>query len=98
MFAPARLGVCRGLPIMANARAAQLSVDDWIRAGFGILAEGGLRALKRDRLCARLGITKGGFYWRFTDIAEYRATLIARLERVARRRSPPRRDDGRHAA
>ena len=62
---------------MANARAARLSVDDWIQAGFDILAEEGTRALKLDRLCARVGATKGSFYWHFTDMAGYRGALIA---------------------
>ncbi|MEO3756798.1 TetR/AcrR family transcriptional regulator [Mycobacterium sp. B14F4] len=62
---------------MANARAARLSVDDWIQAGFNILAEEGIRALKLDRLCARVGATKGSFYWHFTDMAGYREAMIA---------------------
>lgn len=62
---------------MANARAARLSVDDWIRAGFSILAEEGIRALKLDRLCARVGATKGSFYWHFADMASYRHAMIA---------------------
>jgi AcrR family transcriptional regulator len=53
-----------------------LSVDDWIQAGFAILAEEGMKALKIDRLCRRLGVTKGSFYWHFTDIAGYRAALV----------------------
>ena len=42
---------------MARARAttnSRLSVDDWIQAGFAILAEEGIKALKIDRLCRRL--------------------------------------------
>jgi AcrR family transcriptional regulator len=58
---------------MANSR---LSVDDWIQAGFAILAEEGIKALKLDRLCARLGVTKGSFYWHFTDMPGYRAALV----------------------
>jgi AcrR family transcriptional regulator len=53
-----------------------LSVDDWIEAGFAILAEEGMKALKIDRLSHRLGVTKGSFYWHFTDIAGYRAALV----------------------
>jgi len=56
--------------------SSRLSVDDWIQAGFAILAEEGIKALKIDRLCRRLGVTKGSFYWHFTDIARYRATLV----------------------
>lgn len=54
----------------------RLSVDDWIRAGYALLAEDGLPALKIDRLCSRLGVTKGSFYWHFADMAGYRAALI----------------------
>jgi AcrR family transcriptional regulator len=52
------------------------SVDDWLQAGYTILAEEGIQALKIDRLCAQLGVTKGSFYWHFTDMAAYRAALI----------------------
>src|SRR5258708_21900676 len=68
---------------MARARAetsSRLSVDGWIQAGFAILAEEGMKALKIDRLCRRLGVTKGSFYWHFTwhftGIAGYRAALV----------------------
>jgi AcrR family transcriptional regulator len=54
----------------------RLSVDDWVQAGFAILAEEGINALKIDRLCRRLSVTKGSFYWHFTDIAAYRAALV----------------------
>jgi AcrR family transcriptional regulator len=42
----------------------------------GILAEEGITALEIDRICSRLDVTKGSFYWHFTDIAGYRAMLI----------------------
>lgn len=65
---------------MANDRAgpttSRLTIDDWVQAGFSILAEEGIKALKIDRLCGRLAVTKGSFYWHFTDIAGYRAALI----------------------
>ncbi len=60
----------------AGATTSRLTVDDWVQAGFAILAEEGITALKIDRLCSRLAVTKGSFYWHFTDIAGYRATLI----------------------
>ena len=58
------------------SNSGRLSVDDWIQAGFSILAEDGLEALKIDRLCARLGVTKGSFYWHFKDMASYRAAVV----------------------
>ncbi|AFM16347.1 transcriptional regulator [Mycolicibacterium chubuense NBB4] len=57
-------------------RASRLSADDWVQAGYAILADGGLEALKLDRLCRRLGVTKGSFYWHFTDMAGYRAAVV----------------------
>jgi AcrR family transcriptional regulator len=66
----------RMLPRMAKARASRLAVEDWIQAGYAVLAEEGIKSLKIDRLCSRLGVTKGSFYWHFTDIASYRMALV----------------------
>ena len=57
--------------------ASRLSVDDWIQAGYALLAEEGIKALKIDRLCERLGVTKGSFYWHFDGMPRYRAALTA---------------------
>ncbi|MUL46460.1 TetR/AcrR family transcriptional regulator [Mycobacterium sp. CBMA293] len=54
----------------------RLSIDDWLTAGYAILAEDGIKALKIDRLCARLDVTKGSFYWHFDNMATYRTALI----------------------
>jgi AcrR family transcriptional regulator len=59
-----------------GATTSRLTIDDWVQAGFAILAQEGMTALKIDRLCSRLTVTKGSFYWHFTDIAGYRETLI----------------------
>jgi len=61
---------------MAKARASRPAVDDWIQAGYAVLAEEGIKSLKVDRLCSRLGVTKGGSYWHFTDIASYRMAIL----------------------
>jgi AcrR family transcriptional regulator len=55
--------------------ASRLSIDDWVQAGYAILAEEGMKALKIDKLCERLGVTKGSFYWHFTDMPSYRTAL-----------------------
>jgi AcrR family transcriptional regulator len=50
---------------MTKARTtvnSRLTMDDWIRTGYAIRAEEGIKALKIDRLCSRLGVTKGSFY------------------------------------
>ncbi len=66
------------LPSMAPQRSSgrPLSVDDWIQAGFALLAEGGPDALRIGRLCDRLGVTKGSFYWHFADMNAYRTALV----------------------
>jgi AcrR family transcriptional regulator len=62
--------------MVSGRTSGRLTVDDWQQAGYTILAEEGLRALKLDRLCARLGVTKGSFYWHFTDMEAYRGALV----------------------
>ena len=49
--------------------------DDWISAALAALAEGGIEAVKVERLAARLGVSKGSFYWHFKD----RPALLAAL-------------------
>ncbi|MGV0853114.1 TetR/AcrR family transcriptional regulator [Mycolicibacterium phlei] len=53
----------------------RVTADDWIQAGFDVLAEGGPNALRIGRLCERLEVTKGSFYWHFTDMRAYRCAL-----------------------
>lgn len=62
--------------VSGNTAPNRLSVDDWLQAGFATLAEEGIKALKIDRLCARLGVTKGSFYWHFDGMPSYRAALV----------------------
>ena len=66
------------LPHMAPPRDSgrRLTADDWIDAGFAVLADSGPNALRIDRLCERLDVTKGSFYWHFTDFSAYRGALI----------------------
>jgi AcrR family transcriptional regulator len=59
-----------------------LTAGDWAEAALQLLAERGVAALTVDALAARLGVTKGSFYWHFADRA---ALLQAALERWERR-------------
>jgi AcrR family transcriptional regulator len=54
----------------------RLTADDWIDAGFAVLADGGPNALRVDAVCERLNVTKGSFYWHFTDMPAYRGALV----------------------
>jgi AcrR family transcriptional regulator len=60
-----------------DSSSRRLTADDWIQAGFELLAEGGPNALRIGSLCDRLDVTKGSFYWHFTDMPAYRAALTS---------------------
>ncbi|BBY66533.1 TetR/AcrR family transcriptional regulator [Mycolicibacterium helvum] len=53
-----------------------LAATDWVEAGFSLLAEHGVKGLTLDRLCKRVGATKGSFYWHFSDLGAYRSALV----------------------
>lgn len=57
--------------------AGRSTPDEWLQAGFALLAEDGFTALKIDTLSIRLGMTKGSFYWHFADMAAYKAALVS---------------------
>jgi AcrR family transcriptional regulator len=60
---------------------------EWLDAGIDLLREEGEAALTIDRLCKKLGKTKGSFYHHFADadafadalLAEWRASLTTRI-------------------
>jgi AcrR family transcriptional regulator len=55
---------------MAEQKATgqrRLTRDDWIAAALDAIAEGGLAAVGVEPLAARLGTTKGSFYWHFEN-------------------------------
>ncbi len=56
--------------------STRLSIEDWLQAGYTLLAEQGVRALKVDRLCRQAGVTRGSFYWHFENMDSYRAALV----------------------
>jgi AcrR family transcriptional regulator len=68
----------RMLPSMTPPRRSgrRLTAEDWIEAGFAVLAESGPTALRVDSLCKRLNVTKGSFYWHFTDMRAFRSALV----------------------
>jgi AcrR family transcriptional regulator len=44
-----------------------LSRAVWARAALEAIGEGGVAAVNIDKLAARLGVTRGSFYWHFSD-------------------------------
>jgi len=61
----------------------RLTAEDWIRAGLKSLARSGYAALKADALARELGITRGSFYWHFTDLAAFHSRVIAHWKESA---------------
>lgn len=55
----------------------RLTADDWARVALAAIGEGGLGAVAVEPLAARLGATKGSFYWHF---ANRDALVVAALD------------------
>lgn len=60
-----------------------LTSSDWIEGALQLISEAGLRALTVDALAARLGVTKGSFYWHFKGRSELLAGALKRWEHRA---------------
>jgi AcrR family transcriptional regulator len=63
------------------ATRARLSSDDWAHAALAAIGEGGLAAVAIEPLAARLGATKGSFYWHFANREALVAAALAVWER-----------------
>ncbi len=57
-----------------------VSKRDFLDAGLRVLAEDGESKIRIDHLCAIQGVTKGSFYYHFTDMADYRRSLMSHYE------------------
>jgi AcrR family transcriptional regulator len=69
---------------MAVHRASgqrRLTRDDWIAAALAAIADGGLAAVGVEPLAARLGATKGSFYWHFENRDALLEAAIRRWEK-----------------
>lgn len=55
---------------------ARLSADDWIAAAATRFAEGGADAVRVEPLAKSLGVSKGSFYWHFTDRAALLEAIV----------------------
>jgi AcrR family transcriptional regulator len=58
-----------------------LSREDWVRAALFAIAEGGTGAVAVETLAAKLGATKGSFYWHFRNRGELIQEALAMWER-----------------
>lgn len=53
--------------VTPRARVRALSREDWIRAAIDAVVRAGADALRIERLCDELGVTKGSFYHHFQN-------------------------------
>ncbi len=66
---------------VTGARPRQrLSRVDWISVALAAIAEGGLAAVAVEPLAARLGASKGSFYWHFENRDALLTASLARWE------------------
>jgi AcrR family transcriptional regulator len=54
----------------------------WIAAALAALDEGGIEAVRVEPLAVRLKVTKGSFYWHFTDRDELLAAMLQAWEEL----------------
>ncbi|MBK3661712.1 TetR/AcrR family transcriptional regulator [Bradyrhizobium diazoefficiens] len=61
----------------------QLSADDWICQGIKALTKSGFTALKADPLAKTMGVSRGSFYWHFSDLGAFHAAVLKRWREIA---------------
>ncbi|HYM01961.1 MAG TPA: TetR/AcrR family transcriptional regulator [Stellaceae bacterium] len=58
--------------------AERMDRESWLEAALSALAEGGVQQVRVEVLAKTLGVTKGSFYWHFSDRDALLAVLLAR--------------------
>ena len=61
----------------------RLAAQDWIDFTLKTLAHEGFHALKADVLARKLGVSRGSFYWHFTDLGDFHARVIEHWRQTA---------------
>jgi len=56
----------------------RLTARAWIDFALTTLAHGGVEALKADVLARKLGVSRGSFYWHFSNLGAFHAKVIER--------------------
>jgi len=61
----------------------RLAAQDWTDFALRTLGREGFHALKADVLARKLGVSRGSFYWHFTDLGEFHARVIEHWRQTA---------------
>ncbi len=65
-------------PKSSVQEASRLTRDDWLDEAFKAVVEGGFDNVKVLSLAEKLKVTRGSFYWHFTDHADLINSLLMR--------------------
>jgi AcrR family transcriptional regulator len=60
----------------------RLTAQDWIDFALTTLAREGFDALKADVLARKVGVSRGSFYWHFTDLGTFQARVIEHWRQI----------------
>lgn len=61
----------------------RLTAQDWIDFALTTLAREGFGSLKADVLARKLGVSRGSFYWHFSDLRTFHAYVVGHWQVVA---------------
>jgi AcrR family transcriptional regulator len=59
-----------------SRKSQDLTRDAWVLASLAALAEGGIDSVRVERLAKRLNVSKGSFYWHFSDRSDLLSALL----------------------
>jgi AcrR family transcriptional regulator len=65
------------------AHADSMTREDWIHAALGALRVEGHSGLRAAPLAAKLGVTRGSFYWHFEDVGALHDVVLQRWKETA---------------
>lgn len=64
-----------------SEKTKDLTRDDWVLAALAAFVDGGINAVKVERLARALKVSKGSFYWHFSDRPDLLSALLDLWER-----------------
>ena len=68
---------------MVRRMTDRLTAQDWIDFALTTLAHEGFNALKADVLARKLGVSRGSFYWHFSDLGTFHARVIEHWRQIS---------------
>src|SRR5262249_22272458 len=71
----------QALTTTRRGRPPKVTAEDWELAALDALADGGLAAVAIEPIAARLGASKGSFYWYFANRDALIRSALTRWER-----------------